>query len=153
VGTGEHDLRLHWLAPDLPFEAADSPFRVVFRSHGHEFSFVIFSSQAGKSAIIRAGASSTPQIAGADMPLLGWESPTYAELRPAVSLLYRTRGPLPIRLVTAVLTDQKCRAEMKADQVTIWRDDLQLFQVGIAPRTKLNWCGFKKAVFLVSSIV
>ncbi len=30
VSAAEHDVCLHWLAADLPFEVADSPFQVVF---------------------------------------------------------------------------------------------------------------------------
>jgi hypothetical protein len=43
------------------------------------------------------------------MQLLGWESPTYGELRPAVSLVYQTHARLPVRFVTVVLTDQRCK--------------------------------------------
>jgi heparinase II/III-like protein len=133
LGAGEHELRLHWLVADLPLEAADSPFRVRFRSSEERFSWTILSSCAGESAIIRAGKSSNPEIAGKDLPLLGWESPTYAELRPAVSLLHRTQGPLPVRFVTVVLAGETCRAEMKNDQLVIWRDQSELYRVRVVP--------------------
>jgi heparinase II/III-like protein len=133
LGTGEHHLRLHWLVADFPSEASNSPFRVLFRSDSQEFSWNIFSNATGKSAIIRAGKSSTPEITGEDLPLLGWESPTYAELRPAVSLLYHTNGQLPVRFVTVILADHTCRIATKAGDVSICRDQLELCRVRVVP--------------------
>jgi hypothetical protein len=107
IGTGEHDLRLHWLTPDLPYQVRESPFEVEF-SHGQShIHWSFFASAPAQGAIVRAGAvieeSSKFNFEDRDTKLLGWESPTYGDLRPAVSLLYETRSHLPVRFVTLVL--------------------------------------------------
>ena len=38
---------------------------------------------------------------------------TYGELQPAVSLLQRARSRLPVRFVTVVLTDERCKFELR----------------------------------------
>ena len=133
LGEGAHELRLHWLVADMPFETSDSPFRVRFRSSQGQFSWTILSSCAGEAAIVRAGESSNPGIAGKDLPLLGWESPTYAELRPAVSLLCRTQAPLPVRFVSVVLTDETCRVEVNDGHLAVRRDQSELYRGPVTP--------------------
>jgi hypothetical protein len=130
-GAGEHDLQLHWLAADLPYELSESPFQVVFMSEGSRIRWSVFASVPGNAAIVRAGSqvqnhtgkSSVPEIALADTQLLGWESPTYGDLRPAVSLVYQTRSRLPVRFVTVVLTDEQCRIESRDEGLVILRSE------------------------------
>ena len=112
IGTGEHDLRLHWLTPDLPYQVHQSPFEVVFAGNESHIQWSFFASAPAQAAIIRAivragtviAKTSNFQLADRDTKLLGWESPTYGDLRPAVSLLYGTRSHLPVRFVTLILT-------------------------------------------------
>jgi hypothetical protein len=112
-GAGEHHLRLHWLVADLPFKVSDSPFQVEFTAGESRVRWTIASSLPGSVAMIRAGeqawSDAGAPVSNADMQLLGWESPTYGELRPAVSLVYQTHARLPVRFVTVVLTDQRCK--------------------------------------------
>jgi hypothetical protein len=112
-GAGEHDLRLHWLVADLPFKVSESPFQVEFAAGESRIRWTISSSLPGSVAVIRAGEQAwsdakTP-VSNADMQLLGWESPTYGELRPAVSLICQTLAPLPVRFVSVILTNQRCK--------------------------------------------
>jgi hypothetical protein len=58
----------------------------------------------------------------ADVRLLGWESPTYGDLRPAVSLIYETRSQLPVRIVTAILTDERYKLELRDQQLVVVLD-------------------------------
>jgi hypothetical protein len=136
LGAGEHDVRLHWLLADLPFEVSYGPFQVVLTSRDARFRWSILASSSGCAATVRAGKSSSPDvtfdIAGADLPLLGWESPTYGEVRPAVSLLYHARTQLPLRFVTIVLADDECRLENKGDQLIICRGESELYRVTFA---------------------
>jgi hypothetical protein len=141
LGAGEHEARLHWLLADLPFEVSYNPFQVVLTSKDARFRWSIFVSAPGSAAIVREGKSSSPEvasgeiaadIAGADLPLLGWESPTYGELRPAVSLLYRTRTQLPVRLVTVVLADEGCELANERDQLIIRRGASELYRVTLS---------------------
>jgi hypothetical protein len=136
LGAGEHDVRLHWLLADLPFEVSYGPFQVVLTSRDARFRWSVLASSSGCAATVRAGKSSSPDvnfdIAGADLPLLGWESPTYGEVRPAVSLLYHARTQLPLRFVTIVLADDECRLENKSDQLIICRGESELYRVTFA---------------------
>ena len=111
-GAGVHDARLHWLMADLPYEVSDSPFQVAFTSGQSRVRCSILSSSSGSGAIVRAGARVAGNSAGADTRLLGWESPTYGDIRPAVSLVYQTRSRLPVRFVTVILTDERCKFEL-----------------------------------------
>src|SRR6266403_4263549 len=90
LGAGEHVLGLHWLLPDLPFEVrAPSPFCAVLSAEKVRFRWNVFSSSPGSAAVIRGGKTLTGDTMGGDEELLGWESPTYGERCPAISLLYR----------------------------------------------------------------
>jgi hypothetical protein len=126
-GTGNHSVRLHWLAPDLPHQVFDVPFQVVFKLGQSQIRWSIFASVPGSAALVRAGAlsksSSANDFASADIKLLGWESLTYGDLRPAFSMIYETRSQLPVRFVTAVLTDERCRLESIDDRIVILRSE------------------------------
>jgi hypothetical protein len=128
-GSGDHEVCLHWLVADLPFEFADSPFQVAFKSEQARIRWNIFSSVPGTVAVVRAGKlvanGAPPQIAGVDTELLGWEAATYGDLRPAVSLVQQIRSQLPVRFVTAVLTDERCNIESQDNEMVIRRDKMR----------------------------
>ena len=129
-GAGSHDVRLHWLAPDLPYQITDAPFRVTFNSGQSQIRWNIFATAPG-ALVVRAGkrtpttTASANEFAEADTQLLGWESPTYGDLQPAVSLLYQTRSQLPVRFVTVVLTDERCRVETIDGQIVVLKSGSQ----------------------------
>jgi hypothetical protein len=131
-GTAEHDVRLHWLCADLPYKVSDVPFQVVFTTGESRVRWSIVSSSAGNGAIIRAGARIDGDSADAATQLLGWESPTYGDLRPAVSLVYKTRSRLPVRFATVVLTDERCELESEAGQLVILRNESEVHRVNLA---------------------
>jgi hypothetical protein len=146
-GSGEHDVRLHWLAPDLPREVSDSPFQVVFSAAQSRVRWNIFSSVPGSAIIVRAGVRVSGSLldADTDTQLLGWESPTYGDLRPAVSLVYQIRSRLPVRFVTAVLTDERCKLKASGDQILILREESldreevnreEVYRVNLSTKTK-----------------
>ncbi len=124
----DRDVRLHWLVADLPFEVTDSPFQVVFQSEQARIRWSIFSSVPGSATMVRAGKQLAknvpPELAHADTRLLGWEAPTYGDLRPAVSMLLHTRSQLPVRFVTVVLTNQRCRIESQGSEIVIAHEKL-----------------------------
>lgn len=134
LGSGEHDLRLHWLTPDLPFKASDPPFRVQFTTDNEQrIHWHIFSSCDGQHAILRSGQNSNSEIVGCDLPQLGWESPTYAELRPAVSLVCQTKGLLPVRFVTVVLGNPDCNVLREEGRLTVHTESTPLFRTSLLP--------------------
>jgi hypothetical protein len=134
-GTGVHDVRLHWLAADFPYEISGAPFQVEFTVDKSRICWSVFTNASASASVIRAGNQAWAQAGKdsdteiADTQLLGWESPTYGDLQPAVSLLYETRSQLPVRFVTAVLTDQQCKAESVDGHIVIFRDESEIYRV------------------------
>jgi len=149
-GAGSHDVRLHWMAPDLPYQFTDAPFRVTFNSGQSQIRWNIFATVPGSALVVRAGkrtpttTASANEFAEADTQLLGWESPTYGDLQPAVSLVYQTRSQLPVRFVTVVLTDERCRVETKDGEIVILKSESQdrasgefeIYRVGLSSKAK-----------------
>jgi hypothetical protein len=131
-GTGVHDARLHWLMADLPYEVSDSPFQVVFTSGQSRARCSILASSPGNAAVIRAGARVEGSPTSVETQLLGWESPTYGDLRPAVSLVYEIRSQLPIRIVTAILTDERCNLESRDGELVILLGESQIHRVDLS---------------------
>jgi hypothetical protein len=147
-GAGSPDVRLQWLAPDVPYQLSDAPFRVAFNSGQSQIRWNIFASVPGNALIVRAGkrieTTSANEVAEADIQLLGWESPTYGDLQPAVSLVYQTRSQLPVRFVTVVLTDERCRVETIDGEIVILKSESQdrasgkfeIYRVGLSSKGK-----------------
>ncbi len=123
AGSGQHHLCLHWLTADLPYELAQDPFRLKLHSQPSPVTWNLFSSAPAHYAVLRAGeylwrstAAGEPHPAA---PLLGWEASTYGELRPALSLVQHTRSSLPVRLVTVLLTDERCSVQPRGSDIVI----------------------------------
>jgi len=150
----EHDLRLHWLLPNLPFQSThDEPvaaglgpattgrttsppslFGITLSAQKGNFRWHISSSSPGSADIIRSGknlALSPAQKYG-DEALLGWESPTYGERIPAISLLYNVRSSLPVRIVTVILAGEALRLEERSHHLVISEQAAQLYQVNLS---------------------
>jgi hypothetical protein len=149
LGTGTHTARLHWLLGDLPSELSDSRFEVELAAANALIRWNLFASAPATGALIRAGRriatisntvsgrKSDPPFAIADEQQLGWESPTYGSLEPALSLIYEVSSRLPVRFVTAVLTEKRCRIESTKSEVAILRDDEEICRASLEPSGKL----------------
>jgi hypothetical protein len=136
LGAGEHELRLHWLLPDLPFEViSDSPFCAVLSAEKVRFHWNVFSSSPGSTAIIRGGKilAGDFECRNRDEDLLGWESPTYGELCPAISLLYRVQALLPVRMITVILAGDALHLRQSDNNLVLSRDASQVYQVSLTP--------------------
>lgn len=121
-GTGEHEICLHWLLPDLPINSvADNPFEVSFDLEQTPILWSISGSVPGYGGMIRGGKSLTNTLKQCDTRTLGWISPTYGELKPAVSLVYRVKSSLPVRLITLLKVGQHPRRECISKQEVISR--------------------------------
>jgi Heparinase II/III-like protein/Heparinase II/III N-terminus len=137
-GTGTHELRLHWLTADLPYEVSESPFQVTFKSGQSRVFWNIFSSSPGRGAIVRAGAPAGENSPAVNTELLGWESPTYGDLRPVVSMLYDTRSRLPVRFLTVVLTSERCRVELIDDELVVLKNEAEIYRVSVSTKEMLG---------------
>jgi hypothetical protein len=134
-GTGVHNARLHWLMADLRYECSDSRFEVVFALAQSHVRCSIFASSPGNAAIIRAGRQVKGNVADVDAQLLGWQSPTYGDIQPAVSLVYETQSKLPARFVTAIFTDERCKLESSNEQLAILLDESEIYRVNVYPES------------------
>jgi hypothetical protein len=136
-GAGEHRACLHWLTADSPFEIALSPFQVAFDRCESKIRWNLFASVEGKGAVILAGkqrenVDPNPEILTAESQLLGWHSPTYADIQPATSLLYETHSLLPIRLVTIILTDERCHVESRDNVILVSMQESEVYRVNLS---------------------
>lgn len=137
LGTGEHDIRLHWLVPDVPVESfTAAPFHAVFRSESVEFLWDVFASSSVIGRLVREGKPLTPGDEFGALETSGWDSPTYGELRPAVSLIVDARSPLPVRLITVLRLKDDLRLESNGDEIAIWHSESELCRVSLAPQVE-----------------
>jgi hypothetical protein len=65
----------------------------------------------------------------ADTRVLGWESPTYGDIRPAISLVYETGSKLPVRFVTAIFTDDRCQLESTEEHLVVLLGESEIHRV------------------------
>jgi hypothetical protein len=153
TGTGEHDLALHWLLPDLPLQTLSvSACKAVFATNDRTTSdphitWHLLASAPGNAALIRAGKRLSSSNSPSDSELtdhaaipnetiLGWISPTYGELCPAVSLVYHVRTKLPVRLTTVLLVGDDLRLESNSGEAVVLRDNVELARVSVAPQVE-----------------
>src|ERR1700676_1843411 len=141
LGAGEHELRLHWLLPDLPFEViADTPLCAVLSADKQSFRWNVFSSSPGSAAILRGGkiVAGNIECRNREEEALGWESLTYGELCPAITLLYRVQAPLPVRIVTVILAGEALQLRQSDSNLVLSRDASQVYQVSLAPEKSVG---------------
>jgi hypothetical protein len=138
LGTGEHELTLHWLLPDLNFQM-DSAAPVSARlTVGEQFlRWHMVSSSPGTTAVVRGGQNVSQENGrGIKNELkneekLGWESPTYGEISPAISLVYRVRAPLPVRIATVICDEREIELRQAGARVVLFCRDLELFNLNL----------------------
>jgi hypothetical protein len=133
LGRGEHELGLHWLLPDLPLEViSELPFAAVLSAQKERFHWNIFSNSNASATVLRGGKVLEKEVRnGEEASLLGWESPTYGELCPAISLLHRVRAPLPTRIVTVILAGDEFQLRHDDRSLTLLRGDARVYQVNM----------------------
>lgn len=133
-GSGEHELRLHWLLPDFPLTVIPgNNLAALLTTEKARFSWNIFSSAPGTPSIIRAGKKQHGGDDAQEGNVFGWESPTYGELRPATSLLYQVRARLPVRLITVVLVNDSFQVQLQGSNVALLRAGSAVYEVAVAP--------------------
>ena len=134
LGVGEHELRLHWLVPDLSLEiTSQNNFSALLTGQSARVRWNIFSSAPGNATVVRAGKTVEGNDHVQNAELLGWESPTYGELRHAISLLYQVQAQLPVRLITVVLANDDLQLESEDGRVSLRRNGAHLHEVAVSP--------------------
>lgn len=102
-GTGQHKVQLRWLTGDWPCNVlSQQPFGTMVATPLGPVHWNIYCRSKGFTDLVRGGKSLLASDHN-DCALQGWHSPTYGELRPAVSLLYSVNAELPQRIVTAIV--------------------------------------------------
>jgi hypothetical protein len=136
LGKNGHELQLHWLLPDRPFEMnSASPFGATLLDEKTFFRWNMFSSSPGNGVVIRGGKILTGDESPkeGDRELLGWESPTYGERCQALSLVYRVQALLPVRVVTVILAGEALQLGQSGGGLHLSRGATQVYQVSLSP--------------------
>ncbi len=94
-GSGRHELRVHWLLPDWPWELDETTLVVHGPAGTARLRFHHPEDGAARIQLARAGES----LAGDPVsPTAGWVSPTYAVRKPALSFSLIWAGELPVAI-------------------------------------------------------
>lgn len=101
TGRGEHDLRLHWLMPDVPYHLI-APANASLEFLAGIVHIVLASSAQGRFDCARAG----HEAGGNGHPVQdlarGWTSRNYGRKEPARSLVMESHAALPVRFLTVI---------------------------------------------------
>ena len=138
--ASKHELRLHWLLPDLPLAVAESsPFAAILSTDKLRIHWNIYSSAHGTTGVIRRGRNLLEDMVfkdkdedeDEDAELLGWESPTYGELRPAISLLHHMHSQLPVRMVTVITASEEFKLSQNDGSLVLSRNSSEIYRVSL----------------------
>lgn len=102
---GQHKIRLHWLLPDWEFEILPDAAGLRVRAPLGWISLTVQVSGADgeplpSPALTVRRAGQVCAGTGKANPTWGWVSPTYGVLKPALSLGFQLKAPLPLTLVS-----------------------------------------------------
>jgi hypothetical protein len=131
-GEGAPPLRLNWTLPDLAYELTGSQLRLGDNADGFRLHVAPGAAEVGvyRAGELRQGAA----IASAqEAPTLGWVSPNYGTLEPAITLLVRLAGSLSLRLETWWLFGQARPEELGVE----WSAP----GLGTLPMEQVSWKG------------
>jgi hypothetical protein len=134
VGNGEHDLRLHWLLPDVPFQLVATGI-VDLKFNAGNVRMHLLSGATCSWDVVRAGQQIAGDHQGAVDPTRGWTARYYARKDPALSIMVESRSSLPVRFVTVVMLGEIGTVEMKPPYKSLLLDSklVNLSAVGVSP--------------------
>ncbi|NMA11904.1 MAG: hypothetical protein GX933_01780 [Chloroflexi bacterium] len=98
--TENYSVQLNWLIPNLTFQADSASLSLETELFSLRFE------SSGSSAdlqVIRCGNIVYPEdgyLANPKYSLMGWNSPTYSQREPALSILLKTGSTLPLQIIT-----------------------------------------------------
>jgi hypothetical protein len=103
----EHKITLHWLLPDWPWAMQQDNILAIQAPGGSMHIQIVCQPSTLKHneecRLIRSGTVLSGPLA--DLPSLGWFSPTYAQKVPALSFQFVVRSVLPLTLTTTWILD------------------------------------------------
>jgi hypothetical protein len=131
-GAVVQPLRLNWTLPDLAYELTGLQLRLGDHQEGFRLRI---GPEAAKVGLYRAGKlrQGTAIASAQEASTLGWVSPGYAALEPAITLLVRLAGSLPLRLETWWLFGQARPEELGVE----WSAP----GLGALPMAQVSWEG------------
>jgi len=95
-----HTARLHWLLPDLPWQADIAPqhLRFILSTPKGDVELIIHAETTLQPLLARAGERLIGS--GEVSPTWGWTSPTYGDKIPALALIVHFQGSLPLQITS-----------------------------------------------------
>jgi hypothetical protein len=131
-GNGEHEVAVQWLVPDGAVEVPESrALRASLQIGEARFGWLVTCVQGGTGTVTRRG-ETVNGMASRDMELLGWESPTYGERRPSISLRFSVRAQLPLRLIT-VISIGEVETPSTEKEMTLKHNGSEAFRASLFP--------------------
>jgi hypothetical protein len=114
TGRGEHDLRLHWQTPDIPFQAVSAGSLDLNFIAGN-VRIQLASSAQSELDVVRGGERIAGSESQAPDPARGWHSRYYNRREPAISITAECRSLLPVRFVTTIMLGKTYDFELTED--------------------------------------
>jgi asparagine synthase (glutamine-hydrolysing) len=134
AGRGEHNLRLHWLMPDVLFDVA-APGIVDLKFSAGNVHILLISSTESRVDLVRAGERVFGEDNDPPDPARGWISRYYARKEPALSLAMECCSSLPVRFITVVALGKVREVEVSSslDNLEIDSRRIHLSTIGASP--------------------
>jgi hypothetical protein len=128
LGSGTHDLRLHWLLADFPFYYNENEKCITLKMNGGDFSLSLHNvfppAAITRLDLVRGSEKSAPR---------GWISNYYGVRHPALSFTNTYRGELPFRFVSVFSPDEYQRNLTFKNQSFIIHCNESLFKLSLQP--------------------
>ncbi len=130
AGAGRHQARCAWTLPDWEWALSDHELILDGPQGGVK---IVLEAVEAKISLVRGGKRLDGAAPGESLDTLGWYSPTYAEIQPALCLLVKMDSELPLRMVTWWCLGQADPKEMELR----WRSPGE----GVPPFDSAVWRG------------
>jgi asparagine synthase (glutamine-hydrolysing) len=116
-GSRAHDVALHWLIGDFPFQASVRGNEFGLTTPNGPYGIALWSSSDGTATAVRAG------------PDRGWRAPRYGMLEPAISIGLASAATTSVRFLSAFGPGALRWDERENGNVVLVRDESPLVEV------------------------
>jgi hypothetical protein len=134
TGHGRHDVRLHWLMPDTPFDVISSGV-VNLKFDVGDMQLLVASSSDSKFDLVRAGERIAGEGNHAPDLARGWLSRFYARKSPALSFGIESNSFLPVRFITVISLSGVVTVKMapRFTNITVDSSRIDLSAICVSP--------------------